>query len=398
MLKCLITSLIVLGSISTVAAQELIVAAPDVADLTPEQNDKLQLLQSLPSTESVKVIRVDPDQLKDNPTVFITLTDDSVVSFSPTTTVPTQDTKFVWTGETQTGLAMGGAAEGDATVSVNGDQLSAIIRTGDGVFRIQPLPGGLHAMIKVDVSGLPPDHPSEDPAPLNESRDINELDLRGEKDDTIARIEILIIFTPAAAIFSSNPVSLDAASIVEETNKSLKNSGIRAELNLASANVIPYQEAESQDIDLQRLLTAGDGYLDEAHALRDQFSADIVVLLSNNGKYCGQAKEIFASAQNAFATVYWECAMTNLSLAHEIGHLLGACHNPEVHADCAPFAYGHGFILPAEGVRTIMAYQCPQGNCTRVPQWSRPPAWGTSTTHNDARVLDQTSLRASRFR
>jgi hypothetical protein len=397
MLKGLIASLVIAVSISVAEAQDLIVAAPDIMHLTTAQNEQLKLLRSLPTSESVKVIKVDPEQLRDNPDVSIALTDDSTLSFSRTGADPAKDTQFVWTGETQTGLAMGGGPEGDATVSVNGDQVSAIIRTSDGVFRIQPLPGGLHAIIKVDISGLPSEHPPEGATPRNEQRDVNERDLRGESDDSVAKIDVLVLFTPDAARLVSDPV-LAATSVVEEASKSLSGSGIRADLHLASTNVVQYQESGSQDTDLDRLVAPDDGYLDEAQALRDQFSADLVVLLSNDSQYCGLAKEIFASPQNAFATVYWVCAMTNLSLAHEIGHLLGACHNPEVNADCAPFAYGHGYTIPSEGVRTIMAYQCPQGNCTRVPQWSRPPAWGTAATNNDARVLDQTSLRASHFR
>lgn len=398
MFKKFLSTLFFMISASTAVAQNLIVAGPEMADLTPDQNDKLNLLQSLSTTESIKVIRVDPDQLKNNSSVSIMLNDDSAVSFSSNEEISTQDTRYVWTGETQTGLAMGGGVDGDATVSVNGDQLSAIIRTGDGIFRIQPLPGDLHALIKVDVSGLPPDHLEDESTSVNEQRDINDIDLRSDDDNTIAEIEVLVLFTPEAAKFSSDPLSLDATSVIEEANKSLINSEIRARFNLASADLIEYQESGSQDTDLQRLIALNDGYLDDAHTLRDKVSADIVILMVNNSDYCGQAGEIFSNAENAFATVYWQCAITNLSLAHEIGHLLGACHNPEVHNECSPFSYGHGFILPSEGVRTIMAYQCPQGNCTRVLQWSYPPAWGTPIKHNDARVLDQTSLRASRFR
>lgn len=397
MLKYILVILVIGTAISVVEAQELIVAAPYTADLTNAQNEQLELLRALPTSESVNVIKVDPNQLRDNPEVSIALTDDSTLSLSRTGADPAKDTQFVWTGETQTGLAMGGGPEGDATVSVNGDKVSAIIRTSEGVFRIQPLPGGLHAIIKVDVSGLPSEHPPEGPTPSNEQRDVNEGELRGANDDSIAKIDVLVLFTPDAARLVSDPM-LAATSAVQEASKSLLGSGIRAELHLASANVVQYKESGSQETDLDRLVVPDDGFLDEAQGLRDRFSADLVVLLSNDSQYCGLAKEIFASPQNAYATVYWNCAMTNLSLAHEIGHLLGACHNPEANIGCSPFAYGHGYILPSEGMRTIMAYQCPLRNCTRVPQWSRPPAWGTAAKNNDARVLDQTSLRVSRFR
>ncbi|MFP3458052.1 hypothetical protein R0J89_17560, partial [Psychrobacter sp. SIMBA_152] len=71
---------------------------------------------------------------------------------------------------------------------------------------------------------------------------------------------------------------------------------------------INYTEAANSSTDLNRLAAKNDGYMDEAHTLRDQFGADVVILVNDVNGYCGQAKTIGANAQSAFAMVDYNCA------------------------------------------------------------------------------------------
>ena len=43
------------------------------------------------------------------------------------------------------------------------------------------------------------------------------------------------------------------------------------------------------------------------------------------------------------------------SIAHELGHIIGARHEPSIDKTMVPFAYGHGFVNGTKW-RDIMSY------------------------------------------
>ena len=104
------------------------------------------------------------------------------------------------------------------------------------------------------------------------------------------------------------------------------------------------------------------------------------------------------------------CASGNLSFAHELGHNFGALHDPYVDPGTSPYAYGHGYAVPAAGWRTVMAYNnaCSAAgtSCTRIPYFSNPnltygsPALplGTTSTSDNTRVHNQNAATVANFR
>ena len=69
--------------------------------------------------------------------------------------------------------------------------------------------------------------------------------------------------------------------------------------------------------------------------------------------------------------VHHDCAALTYSLAHEIGHLIGARHELSMDKTMTPFPYGHGYVNGTKW-RDIMSYQESCGGCPRVPVWSSP--------------------------
>jgi hypothetical protein len=142
--------------------------------------------------------------------------------------------------------------------------------------------------------------------------------------------------------------------------------------------------------------------MEEIHPLREEHRADVAVLIVDDPQGCGLATRVHADAEEAFAVVHHECAATTYSLAHEIGHIIGARHDLNFDKTMTPFAYGHGFVNGSKW-RDIMSYKQSCGNCPRLPIWSSPtvkvrgePA-GTPDLDN-ARVITEQASRVAAFR
>ena len=96
------------------------------------------------------------------------------------------------------------------------------------------------------------------------------------------------------------------------------------------------------------------------------------------------------------------CAAITMSIAHEIGHILGARHDRFIDESNTPFAYGHGYVNGSKW-RDIMSYKEGCGGCPRIPYWSNPRIMykgeptGTAAADN-ARVILELAERVSKFR
>jgi hypothetical protein len=138
-----------------------------------------------------------------------------------------------------------------------------------------------------------------------------------------------------------------------------------------------------------RFADRADGYMDEVHVLRDAYRADVAVLIVDDPQGCGLATRLQADAHEAFAVVHHACAAADYTLAHEIGHLIGASHDL-------------GYVS-ANNWRDIMSLKAGCGGCPRLPIWSSPdilvagePA-GTAD-RNNARVIAEQAARVAAFR
>jgi hypothetical protein len=160
-------------------------------------------------------------------------------------------------------------------------------------------------------------------------------------------------------------------------------------LRLVHAYQTDYVEEGAHFDHVWRFADKGDGYMDEIHGLRDRYRADIAILIVDDPRGCGLATRVHADADEAFAVVHHECAAASYTLAHEVGHLIGASHD---------LSYANGTKW-----RDIMGHRDNCGGCPRVPVWSSPtvlvdgqPA-GTAMLDN-ARVIAEQAARVAAFR
>lgn len=237
------------------------------------------------------------------------------------------------------------------------------------------------------------------PGPL----DIIHSPLPAEETRRQATIRLVVAYTKAAA-FHYSDIKIDLIPLaIEDANESFRMSGItNVKLELAYAYQTNYVESGSHFDHVFRFAGKNDGYMDEVHALRDKYKADVGVLIVDDPHGCGLSAGVHVRVERAFAVVHHECAANMYSLAHEIGHIIGARHDEALDDSKQPFAFGHGYVL-GKRWRTMMAYKDTCDGCPRVPVWSSPrivirglPA-GNAESDN-ARVIAENAARVAAFR
>ncbi|QNR97173.1 hypothetical protein ICJ04_17120 [Stenotrophomonas sp. 169] len=197
---------------------------------------------------------------------------------------------------------------------------------------------------------------------------------------------------------------------VRYANAGFLASGVLIELQRAG-NALPGYAESSAVQTLDDLVLGSTGPLWLLHRMRQLEKADLMLMIIDTkdpGSVCGQAQRLLATKETAFAVVERRCLADEInSLAHEIGHLLGADHD-RAHASIRPpkFEYGHGYQAPLNAPdrwRTVMAYDCSDRACARINRWSSPrvshnglPA-GTVRSHDNVRVLNETRSAIAAF-
>lgn len=224
-------------------------------------------------------------------------------------------------------------------------------------------------------------------------------------DNSHVVIDVMIAYTAKAAAHYGD-IRRDLLDLaIEEANQSFRSSRIDGiSLRLVHVHETDYDEAGAEHFDhVWRMVDLGDGHLEELPRLRDRVKADIVVLVVDDPSGCGLATRVAASAEEAYAVVHHECAATSYSVAHEVGHLLGARHDRSLDQGGAPFAYGHGYVSPDLKWRTMMSYKAGCNNCPRLPLWSTPapvmqgrPAGDEN--NDNARVIRERAAHVAAFR
>jgi hypothetical protein len=237
------------------------------------------------------------------------------------------------------------------------------------------------------------------PGPLDVTRVKSLPDLNGQH----VVIRLIVAYTRAAAAHYDDIKSDLIPLAIEDANESFRMSGIgNVELELAYAYETDYVESGSHFEHVFRFAGKNDGYMDEVHGLRDKYKADVGVLIVDDPHGCGLSAGVHVAAERAFAVVHHECAANMYSLAHEIGHIIGARHDEALDDSKQPFSYGHGYVS-GKGWRTMMAYKDSCDGCPRVPIWSSPrilirgvPAGNDGS--DNARVISENAGRVAGFR
>ena len=320
-----------------------------------------------------------------------------------------EDGTYSWFGHPTASASTGTTA----IILVQGEgAIAGVIRTDTQLYRVRSVDNDTQLLVAIDAAARLPrdDHPPEfqehlyDNPQQGDTRDFD----AGALPDSCDTVRLLVAYTSQAqreAADSYGSITDVIEIALSQANDGYHQSGVPLRLELAHAYHTDYSETYLAD-DLYQFRVDSDSVMDDVHRLRDTHRADVAVLLRRSAGpvECGLGAKIGATASTAFAVVAQTCAVDDFSLAHEIGHLHGARHNPAADWNNWPFAYGHGYHSRAK--KTIMARTCPgvYGSCQRQNYWSSPNVvldgrpMGTARHHDNARVLRETACRVANFR
>ena len=187
--------------------------------------------------------------------------------------------------------------------------------------------------------------------------------------DALNEVKALVLYTTdvltaagsEAQLLAHIQMSLDEFNLAAANVTSVGSPSPTVVLQHAALTTYP-ETTTSSSTHLNRLRDQADGFLDEAHILRDFHKADIVLLWTANQDFCGRAFIGVLPGNTprpdlAFGTVRYSCALApTYAGAHEIGHIMGLLHDFEAdYCDTGAQTYAHGWVAPDSSFRTIMA-------------------------------------------
>lgn len=285
------------------------------------------------------------------------------------------------------GVTWVGRVAGDPKSSVTlvygQGMLTASLLTATGTFTIRPAGAGVHVIAEVDQALLPRE---AEPVPVTYTA--AELEVASDVilSDTAGVIDVMVVYTPLARTHVGSQTAIEQliATAVSETNTSYANSQIAQRIRLVHTAPVEYTEVSNFGTSLAELRAGSGPGLEGVAALRDQYGADLVMMLIHPTapSACGiayvQNSVSTAFASSGFSVTDTSCMSPGFTFAHELGHNMGAHHDWYVSASQVPFPYAHGYVNPAPGHRwrSIMAYndRCSsQGfSCRRLLAWANP--------------------------
>lgn len=351
--------------------------------------------------------------------LVIPLKDNTAVTVRRTS-VTKRANSYVWHGVVE------GTGEPVTLLCYPGGRLAGTINYKGRTYVVKYMGGQMHAVVEYAPDKMPDEHcpaskdmmqkmnmgsdplihqgdasmlkPDAEPVPSMKMIPADRAD--GPED---ANITLIVAYTKNAGShhFDIEKDLIDVA--IAEVNQSFRASGIdNVRVDVVHTYETDYEEEGSHFDHVYRFRDKGDGYMDEVHALRDEHGADVGLLVVDDPNGCGLSVRIAAGEKDAFAALHHNCAATMYTLAHEIGHLIGARHDRALDDSTQPFPYGHGFVKGTDW-RTMMSYKDSCDGCERRPIWSSPQvkvkgaAAGDSNTDN-ARVIKEQAHRVARFR
>jgi hypothetical protein len=230
-----------------------------------------------------------------------------------------------------------------------------------------------------------------------------------------AKVTVLFGYTKQAEAVAGGKAAIKAAAAfaVADTNQALTNSGAKVKVKLKGIARTKSEESTSMAKDIRKLEKPRDGKFDNLLRARARKGADIVhvFLVGIDTGLCGIGAQV-ESPRRAYPNYGQSMSgldcLDNKTVAHELGHNMGADHNnyPGV-THYSDQKYAYGYVDLVNRFTTVMSYSatCYDAgfDCLRAPYYSSTKALfyglpvGTKK-QNNAKALTKVAPRVARYR
>jgi hypothetical protein len=220
-------------------------------------------------------------------------------------------------------------------------------------------------------------------------------------------VDVLAVYTPAArAYFGGDAQSRNTIRLwFLDLDEYLADSEISTIVRMVQVEATSFQETGVSADDLFTLRQMGETPFSEIGRLREENVADLVALIVADSDVCGRAYLPVidgggGSSEYGYSLTVTSCG--SLTLAHELGHNFGCCHDrANAGGGCYDGrSYGYRFHgMGGQYYRTIMAYEPGE----RIGHFSNPDVdfnntpTGTENEYNAA-TIDATSAIIAQYR
>lgn len=312
----------------------------------------------------------------------------------------------VWIGHIE------GEPDSEVVLARHGHALMGTVKRGEAgsrqMYEIVYAGGDTQVIRQIDPRQVAP-HADPVPAPALPGRTRSaQPQLAANTTGTV--VDVMVVYTPKARANAGGVEGIQAkiANAIARANQAYLNSQVNMQLNLVHTAEVAYTETGNMTDALYALQGTSDGKMDEVHALRDQYGADLVALISADANYCGIGfvmQSVSTSfAPYAFAVSHddsrYNC-LGNTTLAHEFGHNQGNMHDPDNSAYPGAYPYSYGYRVC--GVfRDVMSYTCSGEGA--IQYFSNPNVYyngyatGVPNSQDTARSMNNTAPTVASFR
>lgn len=389
------------------------------ADLSPIQLEDLKAIAFTPEHVASDLVALNPDVLEAQEEFILNLPRREELTMDPAEFAIDPNLASILSATDSDNLTT-------LLITPDGGPIVGTILSLDRIYNVRKIDGN-QLVLEENEYAFEADHPPEFESEVVEGAEsaLVAIDTSAaDVADVVPEIDVLFGYTEAVRDEAETEKLGSMDNVINRllvlTNYTFSGNFIDISVRSVGAVEVPYRQSDhirEEAIDLGMPVPVNGGAqtihpdLQVLHDIADERGADVVILLTTTGypKECGWAGQIGATKSTALAVVNQKCALYNLSLVHELGHLLGGRHQAERDGAVEPAAYGHGWVSGDGSRRTIMATTCPTGSkaipgCSRRPLWSSPltailgEPVGSEELANTARLLTETAGQVASFR